>query len=193
MIKKVTVMLLAVCMMFVMTACSFGGKTFTEDTIVIGKKGTVEGVIVEEFDKDYYNQDELNQMITDEISAYNGGGEAVTLEKFEMTEDNKVYVSINYQTPADYKEFNEKELFVGTVLDAYNAGYTFVDMAAVGEGSGLGAEEILENGSLKLVIFEEPVCVRVSGKIAYVSENVTNIDKKEAKAQGEGLFYIIYE
>lgn len=190
-------LLSAVCLM---SACSFMTADYTQDTVVVNKKGTVSGIIVEAFDKDYYNGEELEQMIHDEITAYNDGGEAIELKKFEITEEGNAFVNMTYQSAADYKSFNEKELFTGTVLDAYNAGYEFVDMQSVEEGgAGIQADEVLEKGSMHIVIFEEPVEVRVSGAITYVSEGVSIIDKKSAKAEtsqeeeSQKIFYIIYE
>lgn len=200
MLKKGALVVSLLCMVFMMGACNFMTADYTQDTIAINKKGTISGIIVEAFDKEYYDGEELKQMINDEIAGYSGSGEAVKLEEFEITEENNAFVNMTYQSAEDYKAFNEKELFTGTVLDAYNAGYEFVDMTSVEDsGTNLQAKDVLEKGSMNIVIFEEPVEVRVSGKIAYVSDKVTLLDKKSAKAEAAqeeestNIYYVIYE
>lgn len=178
-----------------LTACGGAKQDITEDTIMIGKDGTVSGVIIEAFDKDYYDEAELSRMINEEISAYNQDGQLITLEKLEVSDD-RTYVQLHYETAEDYKGFNEAELFAGTVTDALQAGYEFASLASVKEGeAGLDAAAVADKGSMHVVIFEEPVSVRIPGQIAYVSKGVTLTGKKEAKAvgEGEGLFYVIYE
>ena len=39
---------------------------------------------------------------------------------------------------------------------------------------------------LKVIVTEESVCIQTSGKIKYVSDNVTVLDKKLAKAMEAG-------
>ena len=193
--KKLILLLLMLTTMIFMGACGLSEQSVTEDTITVDKKGQVSGIIVEDFEKEYYSQQELSQMITEEIDAYNTGGDAIRLEKFEVSDlDGKAYVNITYASTQDYKVFNEAELFDGTVSDAYQAGYEFVDVRSVNEGdAGLDAKSVPEKGSMRILIFEEPVAVQVSGKIAYVSDGVTVTNKRAARADGDGLFYVLYE
>ena len=192
--KKRMFILCLISVMLFASGCALGNGNVTQDTIIVNKKGTVSGIIVEAFDKDYYNGEELSQMIQEEITAYDASSEKVKLNEFEITEENKAYADIYYATDEDYKAFNDTEFFCGTVSAAYEAGYTFVDMQSVNSGeSGLDAKSVLEKGSMNVVVFSEPVAVRVPGKIAYISEGVTLTDKKEVKTDSEGIFYIIYE
>ena len=67
-------------------------------------------------------------------------------------------------------------------------------MQSVNSGeSGLDAKSVLEKGTMNVVVFSEATAVKVPGKIAYVSEGVSIIGKKEARTDSEGTFYIIYE
>lgn len=192
--KKRIVILFVIAVMLFASACQFAGSKATQDTIVVNKKGNISGVIVEDFDKEYYQSEELSQMIQDEITAYDASSEKVQLKEFEITEENKAYADIYYATGQDYKAFNDTEFFCGTVSAAYDAGYSFVDMQSVNSGeSGLDAKSVLEKGAMNVVIFSEPVVLKVPGKIAYVSEGVSVVDKKEVRTEDVGVFYIIYE
>jgi len=191
--KKSMRILLALSLMLLMGGCAFGNKAVSENTIIVDKDGIISGIIVEEFQDEDYEQEELEQLIEEKIATFNQGGEQIKLEKFEVSE-GKTYVHLSYQTAQDYKEFNNEDLFSGSVSDAGSAGYEFVDVKSVKEGeSGLDAGSVSQKSGMKILIFEEPVAVRVAGTIAYVSDGVTVTGKKEAKADGEGLFYVLYE
>ena len=191
--KKLSGLILtALMMVFVMGGCGIGETAPTENTITVGKDGAVKGVIVEEFDKDYYDQSSLETMISEEIQEFNKGADAVRLDTLEVDE-NGANVQISYVNAQTYKEFNDVEFFCGNASDAQKAGYELADVSNVKEGAaGLTASEVANSG-LMLLVFEEPVCVRVSGAIRYVSTGVEVTGKKSAKAQGEGLFYILFE
>lgn len=196
--KKVRIILLSAVLiagMSLLSGCNFN-KNIETNTIVVQKDGSILGVIVDVFDKDYYNSEELQQKIQNDVAEYNStaGTDSIVIDKYEVTEQKQVYLYLKYKTFKDYIDFNEKELFVGTVSDAYEAGKAFMEMSSVSNQSDvLSAEDVLERGSSKIVIFEEPICVKVNGKISYVSGGVKEISKKEASADGEGPFCILYE
>lgn len=182
-----------------LSGCSNTGD-IEQNTIVVKKDGTVLGAIIEDFSDSKYVSEELQAMLEEEIAAYNAkaGEGRVTLETYEVTEDKKVKIYLEYASFEDYAGFNEETFFVGTVSEAYEAGHEFVDMENVtGEGTAIGKADVLEKGSMKMVVFEEPVHVRVNGKITYVSSGVTADGKKEAAAnKEEGMtetFYLMYE
>lgn len=189
-------LLLAAGLALLLGGCAFGGKVDTT-TIIVDKSGAVTEAIVEDFDKDYYNADELEQMITEEIGDYNGtaGGEKVKLDSFEQTEDGgQIRLEIGYATAADYTQMNGRELFCGTVSEAYEAGYTFVSMIDQKTGSAVSEADILEMGDKKIVISEEAVNIQTPGRISYASEGVSVTDKTATLPDdGESLSYIIYE
>lgn len=182
------------------SGCSTIGN-IEQNTIVIKKDGTVIGAIVEDFQDPKYVSEELKAMLEEEITTYNAqaGEGKVSLDTYEITEEKKTKIYLKYASDEDYTAFNEEVLFAGTVSEAYEAGYEFADMKdANGTGADIGKAEVLEKGSMKMVIFEEPVHVLVNGKISYISQGVTLEGKKEASAQkeegtGEQLFYIMYE
>ena len=107
---------------------------------------------------------------------------------------------MKYEAAADYKEFNGKEFFAGTISDAYDAGYTFTDMNGADGAEKLSADQVLEMGESHIVIWEAAVPVRIPSKALYASANVKMADKKEAEPvvqeengdSAEALFYVIY-
>ena len=131
------------------------------DTVYVQKNGTVLSVDVETLDKDYYDETELKDYVTDVVSTYTGehGKSAVKLENLSV-KDGTATLKMKYKTPEDYTGFNGIELYEGKVVKALAAGYDFkTDFVSVEDG--------------KVVIIKANRDVKVDGTICYVSsENV---------------------
>lgn len=195
---KIRRMLLAAAVLSLLLSGCGAANDVDTTTVVIKKDGTVEENIITDFDKDYYSVDGLEQMLNEQIQAYNrtAGTDTVKLDSVEEKEgENRVKAKIIYSGGEDYSRIHNQVFFCGTVSDAYNAGYAFVPMIDQESGAAVSEGEILELGSKKIVISEEAVNISVSGKISHVSEGVTLMDKKTAVLpdDGEKLSYIIYE
>lgn len=195
---KIRRMLLAAAVLSLLLSGCGAANDVDTTTVVIKKDGTVEENIITDFDKDYYSVDGLEQMLNEQIQAYNrtAGTDTVKLDSVEEKEgENRVKAKIIYSGGEDYSLIHNQVFFCGTVSDAYNAGYAFVPMIDQESGTAVSEGEILELGSKKIVISEEAVNISVSGKISHVSEGVTLTDKKTAVLpdDGEKLSYIIYE
>ncbi len=148
------------------------------DTVYVQKNGTVLSVDVETLDKDYYDETELKDYVTDAISTYTeeNGKNTVKLENLSV-KDGTATLKMKYKTPEDYSGFNGIELYEGKVVKALAAGYDFnVDFVSVEDGKVTGAatkEEIYSGDDLKAVIIKANTDVKVDGTICFVSsENV---------------------
>ena len=132
------------------------------DTVYVQKNGTVLTVDVETLDKDYYDETELKDYVTDAVSAYTEehGKNTVKLEGLSVKESTAT-LKMKYKTPEDYTGFNGIELYEGKVVKALAAGYDFnTDFVSVED-------------DLKAVIIKANRDVKVDGTICYVStENV---------------------
>ncbi|MBQ8857422.1 MAG: hypothetical protein IJ024_04665 [Lachnospiraceae bacterium] len=168
-----------------LTGC--GGKFEpTESTVYITSKGTVQSAIMESFDKAYYNFEELSGDVEKEVKSYclDKNEEAITVESLTQ-EGDQVTLIMNYQTVEDYTAFNEVLLFDGTYAEAVEEGYVPEELFdAEGQSVNLDMEEL---GEYKVVVTEESVCIQISGKIKYTSDNVTIVDKKLARALEAGV------
>lgn len=195
--KKMKALLLSGCLIGLLCGCGAGTKIDT-NTVILDKKGAVTEAIVEDFSQPYYDADELKAEIESKAAKYNsetGVEDAVSLEKLELSEDKVISVRLTFKSCGDYASFNEKELFAGTVADAYAAGYTFSSMKDVNqENVVLSAEDVLEKGSMHIVILEEAQQVIVPSDICYISDGVSLVSKKQAVNLNEGeRAFIIYE
>ena len=157
----------------------------TESTIFVTSKGVVKSAIMESFDKSYYDFDELYKSVEKEVKAYclDNIEENITITSLTK-ENDSVALLMDYQTVEDYVEFNETLLFSGTFSEAAAAGY-FPEELYDMEGNSVEVD--LESlGALNVIVTEESVCLQTSSNIKYVSDNVTILDKKLAKAMEAG-------
>lgn len=176
--KKLVCMVLAVCMCTgLLAGC---GTTIDSETSVVCVKanGNIISLDVEQFEKDYYDAEELKSYVNDAVSAYTKEHGMGTVKVEELiVEGESARLQMKYKTASDYSAFNDIELYQGTVLDAIAAGYVFdVDFARVESGEVAGTaskQEIYEEQELKVVIIRANMDVQVEGEICYVScENV---------------------
>ena len=182
--KKSLNFCLILSMLLLLTGC---GNKFepTESTIFITSKGVVQSAVIESFDKDYYKFDELKEDVEKEVKSYclDVNEEVITVTSLTETEDI-VTLQMQYQTVEDYAEFNDVILFSGTLTEAIAAGY---QPGTLQDAAGQTVEIDLEkNGNLKVLITEESICIQTSGKIKYVSDNVTILNNKLARALEAG-------
>lgn len=195
--KKIRLLLAVGVLAGLLGACGMLGTAVDTTTVSFDKNGKVTETIVEDFSQPYYDVEELKSDISAEIASYNSsvGDEAITLGEVELSDEKQIRVEIEFKSYADYKAFNEKELFWGTVADAYGAGYEFTSMRDVNlEGVVLSAADVLEKGDMHMVILDEAQQVIVPGKICYISDGVSVIEEKRAVNLNEGQnAFIIYE
>ena len=157
----------------------------TESTIYVTSKGEVFSAIMEDFDKAYYDFDELSEEVNKEVKSYclNVNDEVISVEALTK-EAGEVALTMKYQTVDDYTKFNEVLLFAGTYEEAVSAGYLPEELHDT-EGIITDAESE-ELDRLKVIVTEESVCIQTAGKIKYVSDNVSIVDKKLARALEAG-------
>ena len=178
-----------------LTACAESEDNFEETTITVERRGKVSENIVESFDKDYYDIEELKSEFTDSVNDYNEsiGGEEIRLKKMEL-KNSKVYVNIDFTGPSDYERFVGERLFVGTIDDAYDNGYSMdVTLKGVESGDRIGKVRIMGMKDKEIIILSEHVRINTFRDIAYVSANVDVIDSRSARVvnESDGLAYLI--
>lgn len=151
----------------------------TESTIYVTSKGQVKAALMEEFDKAYYDFEELSQSVTEEVKAYNldANEEVVTVDSLTQ-ENGAVTLVMDYESVKDYRLFNDVLLFCGTYAEAVTAGYVPTELYDTeGMYAELSEEELAH---MKVLVTEENVSIQTSGRIRYVSDHVTVLDKKLA-------------
>ena len=193
--NKKTVLIFIFTAVLALSGCSEAEEDFDETTISVSKRGKVSERIVESFNKDYYDLAELEDEFTRSVMEYNAamGSEEIRVKSIEL-KDSQVYVDVDFNGPSDYESFVGENLFVGTVSDAYDNGYSMdVTLKAVDSQDKIGKVQIMGMNDNTIIILSEHGRVKAFKDIAYVSANVDVINSKEVRvlSESDGLAYLI--
>ena len=204
--KRIRYAILAVLMLGVsLVGC--GPVDSESNLIYISKKGQVQTIDVEEFDKSYYSEEDFKTFAQEAIDVYNKSHEvdAITLTEFTV-EEQVAKLKMEYKSVADFSDFNELTLYQGTVAAAVSEGYLFdVDFSKVEKGEVTGSAsrtDILAEDGLTVVIIKANTNVQVDGTIHYVSaanvtvtakDTVTIYDEENTSLATDVCTYIIYK
>ncbi len=171
--------------MMVLAGCNGAAKVpdeIEQTSLVIDKDGKVTSHMVDLFEKEHYDLEELRKMATQEVAAYNTsnqmGTEApVTVKEVKKASNSKVLVTYQYDSANTYAHYNNATLFYGTVAEAKEAGYNFdslnqVLFSANGKKSKVSSELNDSDLSKKhIVLLAESTRVYCPYKVSYVSES----------------------
>lgn len=165
-----------------------------ENAIYVNKKGEIVGAIVESFDKEYYDAEELEGILEQSVVEYNAenGKGSIEVDSFKVG-NGEIKVIMNYSSWADYARFNDVEFFAGELSDIQGKNYGKNSSFVSKDGTETVAFDDID-GEYCVILMEEKIVVQTSGKIAYVSDNVSVEGEKLArvKEDANGLAYVIY-
>jgi len=182
-----------VCSMLLLVGC--GNAVPHEDTIAVDKRGQITCTVVEDFDKDFYDAEELKEVIDEELASYNESfaQDHLTLKKFEV-KDGIALLQTRFEKARYYADYTGLTFFVGTVAQAQAEGYDLSGECMDTTGSLTDLESIEGSGELQVLILEEAVEVKVPGKIVCASRagDVVITGKKEAVVQDAREAFIVY-
>lgn len=186
---------LALLSALILSGCGDSGNV---SQITVDQEGTVTSYIVEEFSASYYDAEELQASVAEDINFINEKyeGNVIELSEFAFGED-VVKATIWYQSADLYEEFNEENLFVGTIEEAltqkYDMDVAFYDIKNL---ENEVAFSDIKEGNYHIMIFTEPVNIKVPNKVLYVSDGLQkgNSSKKVSVTDNtQEIYYIIYE
>jgi len=175
----------------------------TAPTIEVTKNGELIAYMVEDFDKDYYVLSELDTMVRDEVSDFvtdrgyadQNGNQGITVESVAMVQDgsSKVVVALKFANSEMYSDYFETNAFYGTVADAMKDGYDLsAALTSVEDGQLFTLEQAEKNKKKHILIIEDSVIVRCSGKVLYLGTNTSITEDGFVDCtQSEGLKLII--
>lgn len=185
--KKKTIHLLLVLVLSTLFITGCSKETVyvpvTANTIEVTENGELIGYLVEPFDKEYYDINELATMVETEIAEYNKVNQAlvqeagrvpIVVDKVIMAEDGskKAVVAYKFYNAAVYEDFMGRKLFYGTVEEAVIAGYEVDKKLTKVKGGDLLTGNLLDkNKDKKILILEDAVSVRLPQSVQFLSTN----------------------
>ena len=211
--RKVAIGMLAIAGACMLALAGCGEEKVEEpirtSTLVLSADGSFTHCRVESFDKEYYQLDELENMIRQEVSDYVGtasgqtadGGQKVAVEQVSALEEdqNQVMVALHFADSGIYEDYMTEvdqqvsELFYGTVQEALTRGYDLGEaLQDAKKGAAITAEQLEKSKGNLILIFEDALQIRCHSKVLYISGNVriTEAGYVDGTA-GEGLKYVM--
>lgn len=146
--------------------------------LYVQKDGTVTQAIVESFEKDFFDVDELKSMTEREIGAYNSryGEEKIKVSRLEV-EDETLYHVMDFADADVYSDYSEEFCYVGTVGEALDEGFPFSMDFKDRMYNMFTTAEVTEDKDADVVILKEEGVVELEEPVKYVSNNVDVIDE----------------
>ncbi len=201
--KRITYIVIIFLLILGATGCAkktkyINANDVTESTLLARANGSLQVASVENFDKQYYDLNELNDFIGKEVDAYNDKAKAenIKVDKIDEKEiDGKkcVVMLLSYAGMKDYSNFN-------SVLAAYFHGGTkdvsfeLPDkLVSAGKGESKPTADIINNSDYRVLVVNEPIHIVVSGKVKFYSENAKKIDGNEVKSAAEGMTVVVFK
>ena len=176
---RLTVLILMLALTLSLAGC--GKFLKSVNSLEIDGSGNVKAFSISEFDKGYYSGTELRKQILDSVSEYNESAkdERISLKSCKVSK-KMARVLLKYKSLEDYAAFNNVLAWSGTLADAVEEGYFDKDTAVMSSDGTLKTTiDELESkfggktSSLKVLAVEEPLMIKVPGKIRYTLGNVT--------------------
>lgn len=203
--RKAGVILCGILCLVMLLSVGCGKTEVPEDLSVsalsVTSKGQVTTWLAEDFDKDYYDLQELRSMVDEEVAEFNKNHQsqdekaAVTVQSLEMMPGNqKVMLVLQFRDIASYKEYTGADLFYGTVTQAKEAGYDLdIQLISTKDGSTIGQAEIDDQSKKHILIAQEKVRIYGPAKPLYLSPGAAaNEDGSVDVSEGaEDNIYII--
>lgn len=217
--KKAAVLLIASTVLAAAAGCS--STSVSTNTVELQKDGSIMEYTIEDFGLSYYDADELESFIDEQIESWLDENEGEITIKTSKVEDGTATLTLKYDSADTFASFSGVECFSGSILAARSAGYTFdtdflsaedADGSSSEEEGSLSAEEedsailysaeaVMAEDDLNVLIIGEAVDIIVPGTIVYVSADYVEVTGSKTATVSAGseevigtfLAYILYE
>ena len=206
--KKIAISVFAIVMVLGLSSC---GKTVGDIDLSAGQSaiyiqgdGKVSYAVSESFDKDYYNKDDLEKKIDNEVSDYNKSkkasvSDAIKVKKFKAKSDVATLV-LDFATSydflmygRDYNRFDKDKFYIGSITDNT---YCKIkgDFVSPDKKQTVSGKNISKMKDANILILSERYKVQIDGKVLFTSENCSADEDGIITTAGvdDGLSYIVY-
>lgn len=182
-------------------------ETVTDTTVVVNKNGSLTYYQVGEFDKNYYNLDELTALVQEEAAKINASRSAgssdmpVVVESvdYQTAGSSRVVITYRFDGGESFGRFTEKyteeSYFYGTLQEAADRGYLDgVTLKDTKDGNPVSQEQMEKNGSARLIITDVKACFYCPTRVTWLSGGLSLGEGGSVNTIGtEGLVYIVFK
>ena len=165
-----------------------------ETTITIRKNGQVTHQMVDYLDEDYYDYNELLEMVQQEVESFEPGGVSLKDSHWSADGTNRVSVKLSFADCDVFSAFSRELLFYGTVAEALDRKIIGnVLLSHVEDGSALSETDLLQMGNHKILITDVQALIECPGNPTYYSPGiVVREDGIVDTRNSEGRMYAVY-
>lgn len=186
-----------VILLMLSAGCGLGTNISKMDTstIQIGKDGSVDNLIVEDFDEGLYSIDELKEMTDQEITSYNLANEEDSVQVKDIKlEDGKARMEMTFKTAEDYAGFTYEKLTYEAVSSAKLRGQSIVNLVDT-DGNAVPSEAIDALSDEHIIVTSNKDKLVLPYKVKYVSAGVVIeksnvVDLSQVGDDGEALIVL---
>ncbi|BCJ93155.1 hypothetical protein acsn021_07240 [Anaerocolumna cellulosilytica] len=196
--KRYILSIVLILSMVMLAGCNKNKEIVAEDvkanTVLIKNDGTVQAATIENFDKEYYNLEELTTYINEKVSEYNqkNGVDSVVLGELKLIDTNAVLI-MNFKSLEHYNYFAETSAVVTSTTSAKNGEITLPDtFLSAKDGAAISAADALKNEKYKVLSIKENTEVLVDGTIKYYTNGRLN-GKSKIQTSTEGDTIVVYK
>lgn len=200
MINKLKVFLPVFILALLIYGCSSNIEAdyeFHRSCIKVNEDGSIILTMKDVFDKDYYNESELVDMVNQEIYAFNSenGSDKIKLGNHSVNGQD-VMLELIFADIDAYNKYNPNEnLYLGTISGAINEGYDLNRSLSVAgkSGSTIGKNDLNNMKDNNVIIIKTPYSVQTPGKVTYYSQGMEYINNNEVAVSTNGVYFIMYK
>ena len=153
-------------------------QSITGNAVVITEEGKLISYLVDTFDKDYYDAEELAAMAMQEAEVFSAEnnlaeGNEMVIQGAEVWPDSKqVALIMEFANAESYAAYYDVEAFYGTVNEAVDAGWSLSGkLIDTKKETTLSDEKLNKYGEKMIFISDHEVDIRMPGKIIAEGED----------------------
>lgn len=182
-------------------------ETITDTTLVVERNGSLTYYLVGEFDKNYYDLDELTAMVQEEAAKFNAGrrakeaGTAMAVEGvgYQTAGSSRVVITYRFDGGESFdqflNEYTKESYFNGTLQEAAEKGYLDgVELQGAKDGKLMTQEQMKKNGTARLIITDVKASFYCPARVTWLSGGLSLGEGGSVDTSGvEGLAYIVFK
>lgn len=168
---------------------------YSGNIITINEDNSIDIVLKDSFDKDYYSENDLVNMVNSEINEFNASHfqDAIKLGSHSVN-NGIISLEMIFAGTKMFNEYMPGILYTGNVAGAQLSGYDLNQTLKINskDGGTIGKSEFV-NLSDKLIIVNGIYCIKVPGKITYYSDGMNLINNNAVAPLNDGTYYVLYK
>lgn len=196
--KRISILIIMIVMLTTLAGCKkknivIKPSEIENNTMLVKEDGTIQVATIEEFNKDYYNLDELKSFIDSNITEFNqnvGDENAIKLNSLDKKKDQVIMV-LEYANMNYYAEFNQTEAAMISGSDSTEIASMTTSFYVGNEESKIQSTELTLDENARVIVLNEEYELIVNNKIEYYSAG-NLLDEQKIHTIPDGSTVIIY-